>query len=111
MLITKTPQAILSLQVRCGGNGWTRKLRVWAGITRTVGCSAILALLAATLSTAADVYPGAKSSSPAQQSSLNKSMRKNLPNFGEATATLSRGGQPSKRGFRMLSKIDRKSVV
>ena len=111
MLITKTPQAILSLQVMCGANGWTRTLRVRSGKTRTVGCFAILALLAATLSTAADVYPGAKSSSPAQQSSLNKSMRKNLPNFGEATTTLYRGGQPSKRGFRMLSKMGIHIVV
>src|SRR6266705_5884003 len=111
MLITKTPQAILSLQVMCGVNGWTRKLRVWAGITRTVGCFAILALLAATLSTAADVYPGAKSSSPARRSSLNKSMRKNLPNFGEATTTLYHGGQPSKRGFGILAKMGVNMVV
>ncbi len=66
---------------------------VRSGKTPTVGCFAILALLAATLSAAADVYPGATSSSPAQQSNLNKSMRKNLPNFGEATTTLYRGGQ------------------
>jgi hypothetical protein len=111
MLITKTPQAILSLQVMCGANGWTRKLRVRSGKTRTVGCFAVLALLAATLSTPADVYPGAKSSSPAQQSSLNKSMRKNLPNFGEATTTLYRGGQPSKRGFRILAKMGVNIVV
>src|SRR2546428_11263953 len=111
MLITKTPQAILSLQVMCGANGWTRTLRVRSGKTRTVGCFAVLALLAATLSTPADVYPGAKSSSPAQQSSLNKSMRKNLPNFGEATTTLYRGGQPSKRGFRILAKMGVNIVV
>src|SRR6266853_3933025 len=88
-----------------------RKLRVWAGITRTVGCFAILVLLAATLSSAADVYPGAKSSSPARRSTLNKSMRKNLPNFGEATTTLYRGGQPSKRGFRILAKMGINIVV
>src|SRR5713226_7729991 len=81
-----------------------RKLRVRSGITRTVGTFAILALLAAALATAADMYPGAKSFSPARRSSLNKSMRKDLPNFGEATTTLYRGGQPSKRGFGILAK-------
>ena len=30
-------------------------------------------------------------------------MRKNLPNFGEATPTLYRGGQPSRRGFSILA--------
>ena len=88
-----------------------RKLRVRTGITRTVGCFAILALLAAPLSSAADVYPGAKASSPGRQSSLNKSMRKDLPNFGEASTTLYRGGQPSKRGFRILAKMGVNIVV
>jgi protein tyrosine/serine phosphatase len=88
-----------------------RKLRVRSGRTRIVGCFAVLALLAATLSTTADVYPGANSSSPAQQSSLSKSMRKNLPNFGEATTTLYHGGQPSKSGFRMLAKMGINIVV
>src|ERR1700680_1532079 len=88
-----------------------RKLRVRSGITRTVGYFGILALLAAALSTTADVYPGANSSSPAQQSSRNKSMRKNLPNFGEATTTLYRGGQPSKEGFRTLAKMGINIVV
>src|SRR6267154_4121627 len=88
-----------------------RKLRVRSGITRTDGCFAILALLAATLTTTAGVYPGANSSSPARQSSLNKSMRKNLPNFGEATTTLYRGGQPSKEGFRTLAKMGINIVV
>ena len=88
-----------------------RKLRVQTGITRTVGRFAILALLATTLSTAADMYPGAKASSTARQSSLNKSMRKDLPNFGEASTTLYRGGQPSKRGFRILAKMGVNIVV
>jgi tyrosine-protein phosphatase SIW14 len=88
-----------------------RKLRVRTGITGTVGRFAILALLAATLSTAADMYPGAKASSPAHQSSRNKAMRKDLPNFGEATTTLYRGGQPSKRGFRILAKMGVNIVV
>ncbi len=88
-----------------------RKLRVRSGITRTVGYFGIPALLAATLSTTADVYPGANSSSTAQQSSQNKSMRKNLPNFGEATTTLYRGGQPSKEGFRTLAKMGVNIVV
>jgi protein tyrosine/serine phosphatase len=38
-------------------------------------------------------------------------MRKNLPNFGEATTTLYRGGQPSKRGFRILAKMGVNIVV
>src|ERR1700731_152693 len=71
---------------------------VRSGTNRTIGGFAILALLAATLSAVADVYPGATSSSPAQRSSLSKSMRKNLPHFGEATTTLYRGGQPSQSG-------------
>jgi tyrosine-protein phosphatase SIW14 len=79
------------------------KLRVRGGLIRTVGCFAALTLLAATLSTTADEYPGTNSSSPAQQSSPDKSMRKNLPNFGEATTNLYRGGQPSNAGFRILA--------
>jgi tyrosine-protein phosphatase SIW14 len=51
------------------------------------------------------------SSSPAQHSRQNKSMRENLPNFGEATTTLYRGGQPSKRGFRILAKMGVNIVV
>src|ERR1700674_4725489 len=88
-----------------------RKLRARSGITRTVGYFGILALLAAALSTTADVYTGAISSPPAQRSSRNKSMRKNLPNFGEATTTLYRGGQPSKEGFRTLAKMGVNIVV
>ncbi len=87
-----------------------RKLRVRSGVTRTVGCFAILVVLAA-LPTTADVHPGANSSSPAQQPSLSKSVRKNLPNFGEATTTLYRGGQPSKSGFRILAKMGINIVV
>jgi tyrosine-protein phosphatase SIW14 len=88
-----------------------RKLRVRSGITPTAGCFAILAILVATLSTTADEYPESNSSSPAQQSSRNMSMRKNLPNFGEATTTLYRGGQPSKEGFRTLANMGVKIVV
>ena len=88
-----------------------RELRVRSRITRNVGCFAILALLAVTLSTIADVYPGANSASPLPQSSRNKSMHKNLPNFGEATTTLYRGGQPSKEGFRTLAKMGVNIVV
>jgi protein tyrosine/serine phosphatase len=80
-------------------------------MTGPIGCFAILGLLAATLSAAADVYTEASSSSPARQSSLNKSMRKNLPNFGEATTTLYRGGQPSKKGFVILAKMGINIVV
>ena len=81
----------------------------FAGKPRTVGCFAILALLAGALSTPADLYPRANSSSSAP--SLNKSMRQNLPNFGEATTTLYRGGQPSKRGFRILANMGINIVV
>ncbi len=51
------------------------------------------------------------SSSPAQHSRQNKSMHKNLPNFGEATTTLYRGGQPSRRGFRILANMGVNIVV
>ena len=51
------------------------------------------------------------SSSPAQHSRQTKSMGKNLPNFGEATTTLYHGGQPSKRGFRILAKMGVNIVV
>jgi hypothetical protein len=88
-----------------------RQLRVRRGRARTVGRFAILALLAVTSSTTADGYPAANSSSPAQQSSLNKSIHKNLPNFGETTTTLYHGGQPSKSGFRILAKMGINIVV
>jgi len=48
------------------------------------------------------------SAAPSRQS---ESMRKNLPNFGEATASLYRGGQPTKRGFVMLAKMGTNIVV
>jgi protein tyrosine phosphatase (PTP) superfamily phosphohydrolase (DUF442 family) len=85
-------------------------LRVRSGIRRTVVCFAILASLAATQSTA-DAYPGANSSLPAHPSSPDKSFRKNLPDFGEATTTLYRGGQPSKAGFHILAKMGIDIVV
>jgi len=88
-----------------------RTLRVRSGISRIVDCFVILALLAATLSTTVDAYPGANSSSPAHPSSLDKSFRKNLPDFGEVTTTLYRGGQPSKAGFRTLAKMGINIVV
>jgi protein tyrosine phosphatase (PTP) superfamily phosphohydrolase (DUF442 family) len=68
-------------------------------------------LLAATLPATADLYPAANSSSPAHHSRPNTSMRKNLPNFGETTSTLYRGGQPSKRGFSILAKMGINIVV
>src|ERR1700724_1938894 len=88
-----------------------RELQDRSHMIRPVVCFVILALFAATLSGAPDVYKEANSSSPAQQSSRNKSMRKNLPNFGEATTTLYRGGQPSKEGFRILAKMGVNIVV
>ena len=84
-------------------------VRTFARLSST--CFATLALLAATLPATADVYPGANSSSHGRQSSQNKSMRNNLPNFGEATTTLYRGGQPSKSGFRILAKMGINIVV
>jgi protein tyrosine/serine phosphatase len=81
-----------------------RKIRVRGGITRTVGWSTTLALLAAMLSVATNVYPAVKHSSPARRSRQNRSTSKDLPNFGEATGTLYRGGQPTKNGFRILAK-------
>jgi tyrosine-protein phosphatase SIW14 len=90
---------------------WWRKLRIRSGKTSTVGCPVILAILAATLSIAADAYPKGKSSSPATQSSLKHSTHENLPNFGEATVTLYHGGQPSKNGFRTLAKMGVNIVV
>jgi protein tyrosine/serine phosphatase len=50
----------------------------------------------------------ALSAEPSEQS---ETMRKNLPNFGEATTTLYRGGQPSKRGFTILAKMRINIVV
>ena len=78
---------------------------------RPAGSFATLALLAATLSATANVYPESNSSSLALPSSRDESMRKNLPNFGEATPTLYRGGQPSKEGFRTLAKMGVNIVV
>lgn len=78
---------------------------------RSSTCFAAFALLAATIPANADVYPGANPSLRAHQSSQNKSMRKNLPNFGEATTTLYRGGQPSESGFRILAKMGINIVV
>ncbi|HMJ21269.1 MAG TPA: hypothetical protein VK513_05150, partial [Terriglobales bacterium] len=86
------------------------KLPVPNHMTRPVTCFAILAL-AATLSAVANAYTRTTSSSTAQHARQNKSMRKNLPNFGEATTTLYRGGQPSKQGFRMLARMGINIVV
>lgn len=92
-----------------------RKLRVRSGLIRAVGF-AVLFLLEATLATTADPHPGMASSAPAQESTPQSSAvatrtRKNLPNFGEATTTLYRGGQPSKEGFRILAKMGINIVV
>jgi tyrosine-protein phosphatase SIW14 len=76
-------------------------------------CRAVIAaVLAAALLATADVYSAANASHPSsKQSSADKSMRKNLPNFGEATTTLYRGGQPSREGFRTLAKMGISIVV
>ena len=60
---------------------------------------------------AAEEYPWASVSMPAQLESEEKSMRENLPNFGEASPTLYRGAQPSKTGFAMLAKMGVNFVV
>lgn len=87
-----------------------RRSQVRSCAKRSSTCLAILALLAAALPATADACPRPNSSSPALHS-RNKSMRKNLPNFGEATTTLYRGGQPSKRGFRILAEMGVNIVV
>src|ERR1700757_4307772 len=74
-------------------------------------CFAILALLVAASPATAEKHPGANTSLPAQHSSPGKSMRENLPNFGEASTTLYRGGQPSRAGFQMLAKMGVNIVV
>jgi tyrosine-protein phosphatase SIW14 len=79
--------------------------------TRTVGTFASLALLVVTLSNSAAEYAEANASPSTQHSSPDKSMRENLPNFGEASTTLYRGGQPSKTGFHMLAKMGVNIVV
>jgi len=90
----------------------TRGFRARVFPERWSVCFAILSLLAATLPAAgAGVYSGTNVSSSAERSRLNKSMRTNLPNFGEPTTTLYRGGQPSKSGFRILAKMGISVVV
>lgn len=71
----------------------------------------MLALLAAMLPGKADGCPGVQTSAAVQSASVDKSMQKNLPNFGEASETLYRGGQPSKTGFQMLAKMGVNIVV
>jgi tyrosine-protein phosphatase SIW14 len=80
-------------------------------MTRPSGSFATLALLAAALSATANVYPESNSSWPPYSQGETSRMRKNLPNFGEATTTLYRGGQPSKEGFRTLAKMGINIVV
>jgi tyrosine-protein phosphatase SIW14 len=85
--------------------------RVRGLTTRAVSCFASLALLAAALLTAAGECPGANASPPTEHSSADKSMQKNLPNFGEASTTLYHGGQPTKTGFHMLEKMGVNIVI
>lgn len=80
-------------------------------IKRSAGYLPFFALLAATLSNTADIYPNSDRSSFTQQSSHHNPRDKNLPNFGEATITLYHGGQPSKNGFRRLAKMGINIVV
>jgi tyrosine-protein phosphatase SIW14 len=86
------------------------KLRIRNDLTRVIGCFAII-LFSANL-VAADVeFLVTSSSSHAKQSSRDKSMHKNLPDYGEVTTTLYRGGQPSKQGFHTLAKMGINIVV
>jgi len=86
--------------------------RVRGLTTRAVSCFVTsLALLVATLSTTAEEYSEPNVSPPTQHSNPNKFMRKNLPNFGEASTTLYHGGQPSKAGFHSLAKMGVNIVV
>jgi tyrosine-protein phosphatase SIW14 len=79
--------------------------------SRAVRCLAVLAVLVTASSATTEEHPGANASPPAQHSSPDKSMRENLPNFGEASTTLYRGGQPSKTGFQMLAKMGVNIIV
>src|ERR1700720_678680 len=88
-----------------------RTFRVRGLKTPAFRCFAILVLSVVTLSTTAEEYPGANAALPAEHSSHDQSMRKNLPNFGEVSTTLYRGGQPSKTGFHMLAKMGVNIVV
>lgn len=69
------------------------------------------ALLVGMLPAVAEEYPWANIPAAAQLVSEEKSMRENLPNFGEASPTLYRGAQPSKTGFAMLAKMGVNFVV
>jgi tyrosine-protein phosphatase SIW14 len=91
--------------------GRNRKLQVRRVRTGILGRVLILVLIAPTLSTTADTYPGGESLPPSKQSTQNNPKHKNLPNFGEATTTLYHGGQPSRTGFRMLAKMGVSIVV
>ncbi len=88
-----------------------RNLCASSGNIRTLGGLATLAFLAAALSSTVDGNPAARPASRPQPSSQTKSMHKNLPNFGEASATLYHGGQPTKTGFQMLEKMGVNIVV
>ena len=85
--------------------------RVRGLTTGAVACFASLALLVATMSTTAEEYAGANAYPPTQHSNPDKSVRKNLPNFGEASTTLYHGGQPTKTGFHMLEKMGVNIVI
>jgi hypothetical protein len=92
-----------------------RKVRVRCGLRGAVSF-ALLILLGATPPPTAEAHPGMAFSAPAKKSTsgssgVGKRTRKNLPNFGEATTTLYRGGQPSKEGFRILAKMGINIVV
>lgn len=87
----------------------TYRLRGFA--SAAVGCFVILLLLMITSAAGAEECAGANASAPAQRPNADESKQKNLPNFGEATTTLYRGGQPSKTGFQMLAKMGVNIVV
>jgi tyrosine-protein phosphatase SIW14 len=78
---------------------------------RSIVGFAILAFFVATAPATAEVSVATESSPHPQKSSRDNSMHKNLPDFGEVTTTLYRGGQPSKEGFHTLAKMGINIVV
>jgi len=78
-----------------------------SSMTRPICASAVLALLAVTMSGTADAPPAANSSSSpaAANHSIGRKLKlAGVSNFGEVSPTLYRGAQPTKEGFDALAK-------
>lgn len=76
--------------------------------------SAVLALflLAASVVRGAPEPPQANEDKPPSAHTMgHKLTRKGIPNFGEVTPSLYRGGQPDERGWAALSKMDIKVII